>query len=335
MEQQFDEYGRPIKKKFSIRIAGFEVGIKFFVLIGVLALVLLIVTIVNDRKKAKELEEAKARAEEARKNRPVINTERKEIDVQEEIQKSLVKKYGQAPEGFKWSVTGELVSTGGSDELNAEDIVYTYVRALSVLDFSTAGRYSSNSTVIDNYKAYYNSASNMINNYYNNFLRKQFKKSLTSLEITGVSDIAVFADGTKYVTLELNVLDLTNKAFWKKDKNNIFKELRYLKKKEEDKVKLEEYVYDYIYSKYEDESIGKRKVTAELVVSKDNGQGWLIEGDGELDAYLEYENGVDVAKYILDEFDTWNLQEDIKEQRVETEKRLKKVQKKVKKGGKK
>jgi hypothetical protein len=189
-----------------------------------------------------------------------------------------------------------------------------YVRALSILDFATAEKYASNSTVKSTYQSYYSDTSNIITNYYANFLRKQYKQSLTTLEVEDIGDVAVFGDGTYYVTLNIACLDLTDKDFWLDDKDSLFQTLRVYKETESDSTKVNQYVYDYIYDRYLDGTIGKRDVTVELVVSKLNGGGWLISGDGELNAALEYENGVDVANYILDEFSTWYMDVTLQEQ---------------------
>lgn len=315
---QYDAQGNPIKKGFSIKIAGFTLGTKFFVIVGLVILFIF----VNDQMKKKEEAEALA-AEEARMKELMsqdFSIESQELDFHAQMQAELTKQYGNAPEGFEWDYLGNLVAVGNDDEATAEDVLYMYMRALSILDFSTASKYAEDSSVISSYEDYYTDYG--LTDYYSNFLRKQFKKSITSLEVEGVTDVAVFADGTKHITLSINLLDLTDKDFWQPVKEDLWQQLRVYKETEEDNVKLEQCVYDFIYQCYEDELVGKRNVTIELVVTKDNGGGWLIGSDTELNAMLQYENGVDVAAYILDEFDWWYQETKLKEQMKEVQEQI-------------
>lgn len=312
--QGYDDNGEPIKKPFKVKIFGFTFGKKHFIVLGVIILVITIASISSERKKQREIDERLAAAQEREKQAQANQGTEEHLDFHEQIQKSLSEEYGEAPEGFEWDYSGNLVSLGDDKNSTSEDVVYMFTRALSILDFSTAEKYSQDSNIINNYKDYYSEISDSINDYYADFLRKQFKKSLTSLEVVNVTDNAVFPDGTQYTTLTVNVLDLTDKDFWRKDIDKLHKTLRVFKETEEDDVKVNQYVYDYIYSKYEDGTIGKREATIELVVSKKNGGGWLVSGDNELCSVLEYESGVDVAKYILNDFESWYNDTKLKEQ---------------------
>ena len=323
--EQFNEEQKP-KKKFQVKIAGFTFGVVHFAILGVIILVIIISSAVKSSKENAAAEEAARRAEEAAQDAANAQGTSTTIDVHAEMQKSLTAQFGEAPEGFEWDYTGNLVALGNDDDATCEDVIYMFIRSLSILDFSTAEKYSESSTVVSSYKDYYNTVSNTVNDYYSNFLRKQFKKSITSIEINNISDTAVFSDGTQYVTLSLNVLDLTDKDFWQKDKDTLFEKMRTYKETETDDTKMNQYVYDYIYSKYEDGTIGKRPITVELVVNKQNGGGWLVSGDGELDAALEYENGVDVATYIVDNFNTWYRDVTLHEQMDKIDNELESIQ---------
>ena len=319
MAEQFTNYdnnGVPQKKPFRIKIAGFTFGktqiIIFLAIIGIIVISSLVSKHNADKEAAKRAEEAQAKVEAAlAQSSTGDNTN---LSIHDQIQQQLAQQFGDAPEGFEWGYTGELVPLGNDDEATCEDVVYMYIRALSILDFSTAERYSIDSAVIKDYQNYYGIVSNSITNYYDNFLRKQFKASLTSLEVESIKDTAVFSDGTEYVTLVVNALDLQDKDFWRGIEKDLWEQLRVYKETEEDDTKMEQYVYNYILDCYEDGSIGKRKYTIELVVSKGNGSGWLVSGDKELDAILTYENGIDVANYIIDAFEEWYMDTTLKEQ---------------------
>lgn len=319
MTEQFTNYdnnGVPQKKPFRIKIAGFTFGktqiIIFLAIIGIIVISSLVSKHNADKEAERREEEAQARLDEALAQTGTEDDTN--LNIHDQIQQQLAQQFGDAPEGFEWGYTGELVPLGNDDEATCEDVVYMYIRALSILDFSTAERYSMDSAVITDYQNYYGIVSNSITNYYDNFLRKQFKASLTSLEVESIKDTAVFSDGTEYVTLVVNALDLQDKDFWRGIEKDLWEQLRVYKETEEDDTKMEQYVYNYILDCYEDGSIGKRKYTIELVVSKGNGSGWLVSGDKELDAILTYENGVDVADYIIDAFDDWYQETTLQEQ---------------------
>lgn len=311
MEQYNNEEQKP-KKKFQIKVAGFTFGVVHFVIVGVLILVIIISSLVKSAKEKKEVDAELARVQQELNSHKTTDTG--VVDIHSQIQQQLSEQYGQAPEGFEWDYTGNLVALGNDDDSSCEDVVYMFMRALSILDFSTAEKYSSGSKVVSEYKHYYSDVANSITDYYSNFLRKQFKKSITSIEVTSISDKAVFSDGSEYVTLNLNVLDLTDKDFWLNDKDTLYSTMRTYKETETDDTKMKQYVYDYIYSKYEDGTIGKHPITVELVVKKQNGGGWLVSGDGELNSNLEYENGVNTAEYIISNFEKWYQETTLKEQ---------------------
>ena len=82
---------------------------------------------------------------------------------------------------------------------------------------------------------------------------------------------------------------------------------------EDDDTKKDQYVYNYLLKAYENGKVPKRSIDIELVVSKDNGGGWLVTNDGELNSTLSYEWGLDIAEYIKKEYDKWSLEKDLNE----------------------
>lgn len=307
------------KKQFKIKIAGFTFGLGHIIAVVAIVVIIAVVSMVSSAKQQAEID---AEVERARQEREAAIAAAQQgnatnttpvFDIHSQIQESLVKQYGIPPEGFEWGYDGSLVALGDADH-TCEDVVYMFLRSLSILDFSTAERYSTDSAVIKAYQTYYGFVSDAMTNYYNNFLRKQFKVSITSLEVLGISDIAVFADGTEYLTITVSIMDLTDKDFWVSDRDTLFAQMRVYRETESDSTKMEQYVYEYLYDKYVDGSVSKRDRTIELVVTKQNGGGWLVSGDRELCAYLQYENGVDVARYILKEFESWYMDVTLKEQ---------------------
>lgn len=285
-----------------MKIAGFELGKKHFIIIGVVILVIALLCLTSSYKDKKEKERILAEAEAQEKAQEAA--ENVEVDEEELEQQAFIKKWGEPPEGFKWDDDGELVPIS-SDKLNAEDVVYTYVRALSILDFSTARKMAEKSVVEDNYTNKYSEEDVGDTNYYSDFLRKQYKFALTTLELVSIDDIAVFADGTKYVTATINALDLTDKDFWQKDKDELYKAMRVFSQTETDSVKMDKYLYDYLYESYVNGKVGKKSYTVEFVVTKENQAGWLITDDTELHSILAYTEGLDVAMYIKECYYDW------------------------------
>ena len=293
-------------------IAGFKITKNHIITLAIVAGVIGLIGFKNSLERKASEEDAKQKAKEAAEEYQRTHQQGTEFsyDYDAVLQKNLVKKYGDPPEGFKWSVTGDLVAVG-SDTMNAEDVLYTYLRSLSMLDFYTAQEYSEDSNVVSTYQDYY--ANYGIEDYYDDFLRKQYKYALTTLEILQIGDTAVFADGTENVTVKLNMIDLTDKDFWLKDKDTLFDTLFDYKVYQDDDTKADQYLYDYIYNLYEQGSLPKKEVDVEIVLGKSAGGGWLVTNDKELDAALGYDWGTDIAKFIQDEYQQYELKRTLKE----------------------
>ena len=293
-------------------IAGFKITKNHIITLAIVAGVIGLIGFKNSLERRASEEDAKQKAKEAAEEYQRTHQQGTEFsyDYDAVLQKNLVKKYGDPPEGFKWSVTGDLVAVG-SDTMNAEDVLYTYLRSLSMLDFYTAQEYSEDSNVVSTYQDYY--ANYGIEDYYDDFLRKQYKYALTTLEILQIGDTAVFADGTENVTVKLNMIDLTDKDFWLKDKDTLFDTLFNYKVYQDDDTKADQYLYDYIYNLYEKGSLPKKEVDVEIVLGKSSGGGWLVTNDKELDAALGYDWGTDIAKFIQDEYQQYELKRTLKE----------------------
>ena len=293
-------------------IAGFKITKNHIITLAIVAGVIGLIGLKNSLERKASEEDAKQKAKEAAEEYQRTHQQGTEFsyDYDAVLQKNLVKKYGDPPEGFKWSVTGDLVAVG-SDTMNAEDVLYTYLRSLSMLDFYTAQEYSEDSNVVSTYQDYY--ANYGIEDYYDDFLRKQYKYALTTLEILQIGDTAVFADGTENVTVKLNMIDLTDKDFWLKDKDTLFDTLFNYKVYQDDDTKADQYLYDYIYKLYEKGSLPKKEVDVEIVLGKSSGGGWLVTNDKELDAALGYDWGTDIAKFIQDEYQQYELKRTLKE----------------------
>ena len=310
-----------------IKIFGFEISKKQLIIGGIMLAVISIFIAFSSYKtkqeEQKRIEEQQKAIEEQQK---ANQSQGGYLSYEDAMQQSLVEEYGEPPEGFKWDILGELVPLS-SDDMSAEDVIHTYIRSISILDFATAQRYASTSKVYDTYNNYYDEVSNVVTDYYQQFLRKQFTFAIKSIENLGIESNATMADGTQIVSVKLNVLDLTDKDFWKEDMQEIYRQMRIFGESEDDDTKRDQYLYDYIYSKYEDGTIGKREVVCDFKIGKQKNGGWLIVDDSELNAYLSYDKGNDVAQYITASYNEW-LQETTLEEQKEF---LKQQQEEIKK----
>lgn len=287
-----------------MNIMGFKIGKKHLIIIGAIVLVFIIISTISSKSKKKEIAERQAAADAANQNvqqNVDVNAGLSDAEVE---QNAFIKVWGNPPDGFRWKDDGTLTAVS-SDNLTNEDVIWNYLRGLSILDFSTVQKYSSHSLVESTYSGYFSDSNLGSSSYYAQFLRKEYKYALTSIEVDSVGNTAVFADGTSIVTVKLKMLDLTDKDFWQADKDAIFNKLKSVYTSEKDTAKAQQYVYDYIYSAYEDGKVGKRDITIELKLDKVSLGGWLVSDDTDLNSALKYEEGVNVASYILEQYSDW------------------------------
>lgn len=309
--------------RLMLKLFGFELGKKQIIIGGI------IISIIGGGlaySSYKENKEYQKRIEEQQKAIEAQQQQSNEgvMSYEDAMQQSLVGQYGEPPEGFKWDILGNLVAVS-SDDMSAEDVIHTYIRSISILDFATAQRYASSSKIYDTYNNYYDEITNVVTDYYNQFLRKQYTFAIQSIENLGIESTATMADGTQVMSVKLNVLDLTDKDFWRDDMQEIYKQMRVFGESEEDDTKRDQYLYDYIYSKYEDGTIGKREVVCDFKVGKQKNGGWLITDDSELNAYLKYDQGNDIAQYIISSYNDWLQETTLAEQEAFLEKQLSEV----------
>lgn len=289
-----------------MNIMGFKIGKKHFIIIGAIVLVFVIIINASSCSKKKEIAERQSLADAANQSvqqnmnvNPDAGLSNSEIE-----QNAFIKAWGDPPDGFRWKDDGTLTAVS-SDKLTSEDVIWSYLMGLSKLDFSTVQKYSSHSLVESTYSGYFSDSNLGSSSYYSQFLRKEYKYALTSIEVESVGNTAVFADGTSIVTVKLKILDLTDKDFWQVDKDEIFNKLKSVYTSEKDTAKAQQYVYDYIYSAYEDNKVGKRDITIELKLDKVSLGGWLVSDDTDLNSALKYEDGINVASYILEQYSEW------------------------------
>lgn len=201
----------------------------------------------------------------------------------------------------------------GNNSLTAEDVGYTFIRSLSHLDFETATKYSTKSQVIDRYNRYFDDVSDF--SYSANFERQMYKQALLSLAAVGVSDTAALNTGKTAITFNVEMLDLTDKDFWKADAKELFTNLAQYQATESDSTKAKEYLYNYIIEYYSRPDAVKRTVPVQITVEAfDNGSYYLLVDDYALDAMLIYQDGAIVTDYIIAQFEEYLWNDDVQTQ---------------------
>lgn len=246
------------------------------------------------------------RANERRQNdvdtTQVKVTQGQELSQYEIRQLDLIKKYGEPKPGFRWRDDGTLQALGDST-LTPTEVVYTYLRALSTLDFATASRYSEKSETVTAVERQYSSNADVT--YDSNFKKEMYRQVLLSIEPVGIENVSTFANFKQNISMKINVLDLSNKDFWLIDRDEIFSNLHTYKKTEQDTTKAKNYLYDYVLNYYKSEAPVRKTVTVNFVLEETIEGGWLITSDADIDTLASYAEGELVVSNILVNFDKW------------------------------
>lgn len=281
-----------------------------FAIIGVILFIILMVS-ANNHAKQKKLKEQQASTEQVSTEESsnsksyTEGTDAYLMSMQPELRKS----FGTPPEGFIWDLNGKGISLGDKSK-SSEDVLYTYIRALSTLDLATAQKYSRDAKVVETYNDYFSKANANQADYQEQFMRNMYKQALTSMEITGVESSSKFASNKSVYTVTISMLDLTAKDFWEKDKDNLFQKLSGYESKENDSTKLEIFLYDYILNYYKTPTAVKRTVSMDITLERypDIDSGWLVSIDKDIDDAAKYNNGTLVTNYITEQFRQWSIE---------------------------
>ena len=278
-------------------------------LLGVVLFIFLMIG-ANNHQKHKKLEQQK-KIEQEQKTEPstegssyVEGTDAYLMSMQTELRKS----FGTPPKGFIWDLNGNTISLGDKS-MSSEDVLYAYIRALSTLDMATAQKYSRDAKVVETYNDYFSKENANQSDYQEQFMRSMYKQALTSMEITGIESSSKFANNKVVYTVKLTMLDLTDKDFWEKDKDILYKNMLGYESKENDSTKLEILLYDYILKYYKSEDAVKRNVTFDVTLQRypDIDSGWLVSIDKDIDDAARYSNGTLVTNYITEQFRQWMI----------------------------
>lgn len=219
-----------------------------------------------------------------------------------QMQNDLEISYGDAPDGYIWNMDGTLMSLGDKS-MSAEEVVYAYINGLKSLDFSAVQKYSRDSVVVGTYSGYFSDVDKSTD-YNDSFTRNIYRECLLSMQVQGIENTSIFAENKQVFTVKVNMLDLTQKDFWLKDKETIYKNLKVYSSDQSDSTKAEIYLYDYISNYYASEDADRRDVTFDITLQKypDLDTGWLVSVDTDVDSACRYADGKLVVNYINEEF---------------------------------
>jgi hypothetical protein len=223
-------------------------------------------------------------------------------------QETLSNIYGSLPDGYIWDDTGEVLSMG-DPSLSAEDTLFSYLNGLRTLDFSTSQRYSRDSRVINRYNGFFDSSSG--GDYASSFYSSMYAEILKSIQVKEVKDVSTFVETRVIINVELNLLDLSDKDFWRADADTIFDNLYMYQTTETDSTRSSQYLYDYILSHFKNSQVGRRGVELSFILEKDSslGTGWLVTSDIDLDNYCYYTDGTAISNYIRELYNSYGREE--------------------------
>lgn len=272
----------------------------YFIIGGIiLFIVLLIAANVSKARQEREAQQASESEVIEEVTDDVVDTQLSESELQ---QQALIQAFGEPPAGFRWDDEGNPVPISDST-LTGEEVVFNYLRSLSILDMANAAKYAKVSTVLNTYDSYYELSES--SEYRNQFARKLYSEVITSIEVDSVERTAVFANGRRIFTVNIDLLDLSNKDFWRDDSEEIFTTLRSYLSSEEDSVKAEQYIMGLILDYFSGDDAKKRTVQVDIVLDKVRLGGWLVVDDADLNTACTYKDGTSVYQAIMSEYAKW------------------------------
>jgi hypothetical protein len=290
MKSIFKKLGELVVNNTKITVILVVLGIVFFLGVGVY---------ISYQAKLEE-DARQARMEEARQASESSSESADSLLIQ--VQPDLVDKFGSVPEGFIWDMDGTVLSLG-DQSMSAEDVVFAYLQGLSSLDISTVQRYSRRSSVVERYGSYFDST-DKTTDYTDQFMRGMYRESLLSLQSKGIESNAVFAENKQVFTINLRLLDLTDKDFWRHDQMEIYENLYMYYSDESDSTKSDMYLYEYILDYYQSGDAQLRDITVDITVQRypDLDSGWLVSVDTDVDSACIYKEGNLVVSYIKEQY---------------------------------
>lgn len=202
----------------------------------------------------------------------------------------------------------------GEQGVAFDDMVFNYLRAISILDFSSAYKYLTEeeaSTVISDYlqnKVDDEISDGSVSTNTTTFNRKIYKKFLLSIEVLGIED-TVYAGDSNIVTVNIRHCDLTNTDFWRDDYEQVMESLIDINENSNsyDEIGTEtvDYLTDYILKAFSKKNAPKKESQVEIVITKNDLGSWQISSDSDLAELARNNNGSYIIDKIESEFRTY------------------------------
>lgn len=238
------------------------------------------------------------------------SSSKRELTQFEEEQKRLIERFGDPGKGYYWDEDGKRLALGDPN-LSKTEVVNTFLRAVSTLDFATAQKYAYKDAVVKRVNDYFSKDAEFT--YDESFKKGMYQEVLTSMEIVGIENSATFADDKANFAVKVKLLDLSNKDFWEKDEDEIFRNLTKYRKTESDSTKAKNYLYNYVTDYWKSEDAQKVQKTINITLMKTGQGGWLVSNDTDLDNFASYVDGETVVDNIMqaynDSLDTGSTSE--------------------------
>lgn len=274
-----------------------------FIIIGAAALAVLII---GANVKA-AIAERKAGADSSSTVIEDTGTDGTESDVEvlsdaELEQQALNEVYGEPPAGFRWDDDGNTVPIS-NENLTAEQVVYQYLRGLAMSQFDTVQKYTYYSTVVSMYNSYF--ADGASESYYNQFARQVYRLALSSIVVNSMENEAVMANGRHVCTMNITLLDLSYKDWFKDNEEEIFKNMYTYLSGEQDNTKAQQYVFEEVLKYYKSDTAKTKDVSVDITLDKVSFGGWLVTDDTALEMLCEYTDGTSTYEYIYNEYEKW------------------------------
>lgn len=314
------------KKNFSIKIAGFNLGKKHFIILGILLIIIIIIIIAS---KGKEEEQNQAVLDELGigNNTNVETLDNPNTNVNPSgltdaelaylvrinyysgsgplseaayEQLSYFRHKGDPGDGYIWDEDYNRVAIS-DDSLMPQEVVETYIQNIRFLNFAEANKYSTSQAATKAYQNLYQDTTSELD-IFTSYQRKLYKLIYENIELKEVAVGAVFEDGTQHITVTLNSINLQDKTFISGDvKIKLFEQLWNITQTTGDTTQRKEIILNFLYDYYSTK-LPKRSFDVTFVVTK-SAKGWVISEDTALTNILTNADGVEASTYIMELYD--------------------------------